>query len=158
MSMRGQRFRCYPTPTQERILLRWIGCQRFIYNAKMDEDRYFRTFARKSLALAGKQAPIDQQYSQFKTKLTPWLSEVPSQVLRNGAVHWKHAYGRYFRKLARRPTRHGRGGGQSVWLTKELFHFEPLEDGAWSSAQGSTPWVHCAMWPTGLMPNPPPSV
>ncbi|MGT2490117.1 helix-turn-helix domain-containing protein [Cupriavidus basilensis] len=26
----GYRFRCYPTPAQQAILLRWIGCQRFI--------------------------------------------------------------------------------------------------------------------------------
>lgn len=33
----GFRFRCYPTPAQARILLRRIGCQRFIYNAKVTE-------------------------------------------------------------------------------------------------------------------------
>jgi hypothetical protein len=71
----GNRFRCYPKPAQEQILLRWIGCQRHIYNAKVHEERYFRSFARKSLMHAGQQAPIDQQYSQFKTELTPWLSE-----------------------------------------------------------------------------------
>ncbi|WP_439673232.1 helix-turn-helix domain-containing protein [Cupriavidus necator] len=31
----GYRFRCYPTPAQQATLLRWIGCQRFIYNAKV---------------------------------------------------------------------------------------------------------------------------
>ena len=66
----GNRFRCYPTPAQEQILLRWIGCQRHIYNAKVHEERYFRSFARKSLMHTGQQAPIDQQYSQFKTELT----------------------------------------------------------------------------------------
>ena len=45
----GNRFRCYPTPAQAQTLLAWIGCQRFIYNAKVGEDRYFRAFARKSL-------------------------------------------------------------------------------------------------------------
>lgn len=127
MSMHGQRYRCYPTPTQAQTLLRWIGCQRFIYNAKVAEDRYFRTFARKALAFAGQHAPIDQQYSHFKTEQTPWLGDVPSQVLRNGAKRWKDAYGRFFKKLARRPTLHGKGGAQSVWLTSELFRFE--EDG-----------------------------
>ena len=82
----GNRFRCYPTPKQAQTLLRWIGCQRFIYNAKVGEDRYFRTFASTFLSLTGQHAPLDQQYSQFKTELTPWLAEVPSQVLRNGAV------------------------------------------------------------------------
>jgi putative transposase len=89
----GNRLRCYPTPAQAQTLLQWIGCQRYIYNAKVGEDQYFRRFARKSLTHTG-YAPIDQQYRQFKTELTPWLFEVPSQVLRNGALLWKQAYGR----------------------------------------------------------------
>lgn len=122
----GLRFRLYPTPEQASSLLRWIGCQRFIYNAKVNEDRYFRTFARKSLQHAGQFAPQDQQYSHFITEATPWLREVPSQVLRNGAVRWKQAYSRYYKKLARRPTIHKKAGTQSVWLTSELFSFEQI--------------------------------
>jgi putative transposase len=100
--------------------------QRFIYNSKVSEDRYFRRFARQSLAHAGQFAPIDQQYSHFKTELTPWLGEVPSQILRNGAVLWKHAYGRYFSKLSGRPGIHRKTGEQSVWITSELFSFKPV--------------------------------
>lgn len=121
----GSRFRCYPTRVQAKTLWQWIGCQRFIFNAKVGEDRYFRTFARKSLSLAGQFAPIDQQYSHFKTELTPWLSEVPSQVLRNGAVKWMQAYSRYFQKLGGRPAIQSKHGKQSVWLTSELFEFVP---------------------------------
>lgn len=126
--LNGFRFRCYPTPAQEQILLRWVGCQRFIYNAKVGEDRYFRTFARKSLSHAGQYAPQDQQYSHFITDDTVWLKDVPSQVLRNGAVRWKQAYGRFFKKLAKRPTMHKKTGAQSVWLTSELFEFQPVVD------------------------------
>jgi len=124
----GNRFRCYPTRAQEQTLLQWIGCQRYIYNAKVREDHYFRRFARKSLQHAGQHAPIDQQYSQFKTDITPWLSEVPSIVLRNGAVLWKQAYSRYFSKLGGRPVIHQRHGKQSVWLTSEVFKFVPVVD------------------------------
>jgi len=76
-------------PEQEQILLQWFGCQRHLDNAKVPEDQYFRRFAKKWLQLAGQLAPIDQQYSQFKSDLTPWLSEVPPVVLRNGAALWK---------------------------------------------------------------------
>ena len=130
MGMNGHRFRCYPNREQENILLRWIGCQRFIYNSKVKEDRYFRTFARKALSLIGQKPPIDQQYSQFIGPDTAWLREVPSQVLRNGAVRWKQAYSRFFQKRSGRPALHGKGGEQSVWLTRELFAFEDNgEDG-----------------------------
>jgi putative transposase len=125
----GHRFRLYPTLEQAQSLLQWIGCQRFIYNAKVGEDRYFRTFARKSLALAGQHGPIDQKYAQFIGEGTAWLRDVPSVVLRNGAVLWKQAYARYFRGLAGRPTIHKKTGRQGVWLTSELFEFVPVNDG-----------------------------
>ena len=124
----GNRFRCYPTKTQEDILLRWIGCQRFIYNSKVLENRYFRKFAKKSLSLAGYPIPVDQQYAQFIGENTVWLRDVPSQVLRNGANLWFGAYSRYFRKLSERPKIHKNYGEQSVWLTSELFRFDPVID------------------------------
>ena len=34
-------------------LLQWIGHQRFIYNAKVSEDRYYRVFAQKAVSLSG---------------------------------------------------------------------------------------------------------
>jgi len=131
MSRIGHRLRCYPNRTQEQTLLRWIGCQRFIYNGKVKEDRYFRTFARKALSLTGQKPPIDQQYSHFIGADTHWLREVPSQVLRNGAVRWKQAYSRFFQKLSGRPTLHGKGGEQSVWLTRELFAFDDDGEGGY---------------------------
>ncbi len=147
----GNRFRCYPTPAQERILLQWIGCQRHIYNAKVREDQYFRSFARKSLQHAGQHAPIDQQYSQFKTELTPWLSDVPSVVLRNGAVLWKQAYGRYFSKLGGRPVIHQRHGKQSVWLTSEVFRFIPVVDTEMSEPAGHQLHLGTKKFPVGIL-------
>lgn len=126
----GFRFRLYPTKVQAQTLLRWIGCQRHIYNAKVSEDRYFRTFARKSLQLTGEFAPIDQKYAQFIGEGTEWLREVPSHVLRNGAVSWMQAYGRHFKKLAGRPKKQKKTGSQSVWLTSELFSFDEKTDPA----------------------------
>ncbi len=126
--LNGYRFRCHPTKEQEHTLLRWIGCQRLIYNAKVSEDRYFRAFKRQFLAVVGEPIPIDQGYSHFKTERTPYLGEVPSQVLRNGAVLWKQAYSRHFQGLGGRPKFHKRSGEQSVWLTSELFSFEPQVD------------------------------
>lgn len=125
--MDGFRFRCYPTEDQAPILRQWIGCQRFIYNAKVGEDRYFRRFAKSALALTGTPIPIDQTYAQFKTDLTPFLADVPAVILRNGAVRWKQAYQRFFKGLGGRPTIKTRHGRQSVWLTRELFAFEPIE-------------------------------
>src|SRR5208337_3043053 len=92
----GVKFRCYPKDSQATILSQWVGCQRFIYNSKITEDKYFRTFRNHSLGLTGMHTPADQQYSQFKDKdLTPFLFEVPSQILRNGAYRYMQAYTRF---------------------------------------------------------------
>ena len=123
----GFRFGCYPTPAQAQILLRWIGCYRFIYNAKVKEDRYYRKFARKALDLTGFYPSVDQQYSRYiDPEFTPWLKEVPSQVLRNGAVRWRQAYARYFKGLCGRPVIKKKPWRQAVWLTSELFTFSPI--------------------------------
>ena len=124
----GYKFRLSPSKVQEQILLRWIGCQRLIYNAKVQEDRYFRRFARRMVGTAGEPIPVDQQYSQFITDKTPFLKQVPSQILRNGAVKFRQTYSRFFQKLGGRPKVKKKTGRQSVWLTKELFTFTPQID------------------------------
>lgn len=131
--------------------MRWIGCQRHIYNAKVGEDRYFRRFARQSLSLTGECVPIDQQYSQFKTELTPWLAEVPSVLLRNGAVLWKQAYGRYFAKLGGRPVTHTKHGKQSVWLTSEVFKFVPVVDHETGKITGHQLHLGIPKFPVGVL-------
>lgn len=122
----GVKFRCYPDSYQARVLSAWIGCQRFIYNAKVAEERYFRRYQEKALALTGFPAPVDQQYSQFKDMdLTPFLFDVPSQILRNGATRFMGAYQRFRAGLALRPAFKKSCGRQSVWITGELFRFMP---------------------------------
>jgi len=120
-----------------RTLAQWIGCQRVIKNAKHDELPYL-LWLRKRAILSPSYTdpdpqeagfPVDQTFSQFKSDLTPWLDQVPSQVLRNGATvhyrawlnHWKNP-GHF-----RRPRRKRRWEGNSVLLTRELFRF--LEPG-----------------------------
>lgn len=133
----GYRFRAYPSDPVAGVLLRWIGCQRFIYNAKVREDTYYRTFARRFADFAGVHAPVDQAYAHLvgdgsgtDEANTTWLREVPSQVLRNGAARYFNGYKRFFKGLARRPSIRHHHGEQSVWLTSELFKFLPAEHDA----------------------------
>lgn len=147
----GNRFRCYPTPAQAQTLLCWIGCQRNIYNAKVQEDRYHRRFAHKSLSHTGEHGPIDQQYSQFKSALSPWLSEVPSQILRNGAYKWKQAYARFFQKLGGRPVIQKKSGKQSVWITRELFEFKPVIDPGTGEITAHTLIMGTSKFPLGAL-------
>ena len=128
--MKGQRLQIKPRCSQAQQLMQWIGCQRFIYNAKVHDDRYFRAFARWSMQHVEQHAPVDQTYSQYKAQ-APFLSDVPSQILRNGAKRWYDAYQRFFKQLGGRPkikTKHGR---QSVLLTSELFTIKQNRSGNW---------------------------
>ncbi len=145
----GYRFRCYPTREQEAILLQWIGHQRFIYNAKVREDRYFRAFKRRFVEYANHKTPIDQKYAQFIGPETAWLREVPSHILRNGAVRWRQAYSRYFAGLAARPTIRKNVGVQSAWLTRELFRFEPMTDPDTGEAEGHRLVIGTKKFPVG---------
>ncbi|WP_159462654.1 RNA-guided endonuclease InsQ/TnpB family protein [Caballeronia glebae] len=122
----GVRFRAYPDTGLASILARWIGCQRFIYNSKVSEDRLFAAQRRLELVWGNSEvkAPLDQAYAQFKDReLTPWLYEVPSQILRNGAVRWMNAKRRQLKKLGNAPRRRTRRDFNSVRVTGELFRF-----------------------------------
>lgn len=162
----GYRFRAYPDDQVARVLARWIGCQRFIKNAKVREDRYYRAFQRRFAAFAGQHAQVDQAYSHLigdgnagpglagerSEADTTWLREVPSHVLRNGAVRFYQAYQRFFKGLARRPTITSRYGEQSVWLTSELFRFEPVVDASTGEIRSHRLLIGTKKSPCGELP------
>jgi putative transposase len=144
----GNRFRCYPTEEQKLALSQWMGCQNLIYNAKVAEDRYFRAMGRKALSLTGMKPPVDQKYSQFKDReLTPYLYDVPSQILRNGATRFKQAYSRFFMGLANRPAFKKKHGKKSVWITGDLFKFKA--DGKLRKKKNKTIYDHRLFIGTG---------
>jgi len=120
MAITGIKTKFHPDALLAKTLSQWIGCARVIYNAKCDEDRYLRTYAKKYLPIGTWPKP-DQTYSQFKTELTPYLSQCPSQILRNSAAIWYQAYQSFFKGIGSRPTRKTKVKGNYVWLTSELF-------------------------------------
>lgn len=125
----GIKLRANPTSNQKLILSQWMGCARSIWNAKVDEEKYYRTFARKYYPI-GTYAPIDQKTSQFKSKeLTPWLSQCPSQIIRNSAVNWYQTYQNFMKGKCGRPKRKRKTDRGSIHLTREVFRFDHCEDG-----------------------------
>lgn len=125
----GIRYAANPTREQTETLSQWIGCARVIWNAKCEEDKYLRTFARKYLPINTYAAP-DKAYSQYKTELTPWLNDVPSQILRNSATIWHQTYQKFFKKTCGRPVRKKKTGKGYIWVTRELFDLKQI-DGRW---------------------------
>ena len=57
----GIKLQANPNSSQKAVLSQWMGCAKFIWNAKCDEDRYYSTFAKKYFPI-GTYAPVDQQY------------------------------------------------------------------------------------------------
>lgn len=131
----GIRYKAYPTAEQAEVLSQWIGCARVIWNAKCDEDRYLRTFARKYLPIKTYAQP-DKSYSQYKTELTPWLKDCPSQILRNSAAIWANTYAKFFKKECGRPVRKTRQKGNYIWVTRELFQLAKV-NGLWTLRLGT---------------------
>ena len=125
----GIKLRANPTSDQKLVLSQWMGCARSIWNAKVDEERYYRTFARKYYPI-GTYAPLDQTTAQFKDKeLTPWLCKCPSQIIRNSAVSWYQTYQKFMKGGCGRPRRKSKTDRGSIHLTREVFRFDRCEDG-----------------------------
>ncbi len=150
--LNGYKFRLYPDAEQQQILLQWMGSQRLIYNAKVQEDRYYRRFQQRMVGTVGEEIPLDQEYSRFITERTAFLRQVPSPILRNGAVKFRQAYSRFFQKLGERPKIKKKTGRQAVWVTQELFEFiPPIDDqigeiGSYQLALGTE------KFPVGVIP------
>ena len=120
----GHKFRLYPNAKEQSILRLWIGHQRFIYNAKTQEQDYWFNFYKHSLSLTGLSYYPDQSYSQFRNdELTPWLNLAPPEILRNGSYKYITAYKRFTQGVGGSPNRKKAFGRQSVMITSELFSF-----------------------------------
>jgi putative transposase len=105
MAMCGIEMIASPSLFQKIKISQWIGCSRFVYNAKCEEQDYFFKFKNRFAALVGETVPVDQTYSQFKTKDSEFLSECPSEILRNTAVIWYQAMQRFFKGTSGRPVK-----------------------------------------------------
>ena len=126
----GIQLRAYPTNHQKLILSQWMGCARFVWNAKCDEDKYFRGFARKFTPFKHYYETQDTKYSHFKSKeLSDWLSKCPSQILRNSVTNWYETLNDSIKKICGRPKRKKKSDKGSIYLTRELFRFEKNQCG-----------------------------
>lgn len=120
----GVKFQIYPSKGQMAKLSQWAGAQRYIWNAKAEEEKYLRTFARKYLPV-GTYPQHDQTYSQYKSEdICPWIYDIPSQVLRNAATRWYQTFLRFLKGECGRPRIKKKRDEMSLFLTRELFTVE----------------------------------
>jgi putative transposase len=125
----GIKLKATPTDKQKESLSQWMGCAKFIWNAKCGEEKYHTIFARKYYPL-GTYAPVDQKAAQFKLKeLSPWLYDCPSQIIRNSAVNWYQTYQKFMKGECGKPKFKPKSDCGSIHLTSEVFNFECCSDG-----------------------------
>ncbi len=120
MTQRAFKYRFYPTPEQETLLRRTIGCTRLVYN---------RALAARTEAWYERQERVG--YVESSALLTTWkkevglefLNEVSCVPLQQGLRHLQKAFGNFWAGRAKYPTFKKKRNGGSAEFTKSGFKF-----------------------------------
>lgn len=149
MTQRAFKYRFYPTPEQESLLRRTIGCTRLVYN---------RALSARTEAWYGEQKRIG--YVESSAMLTTWkkqedlqfLNEVSCVPLQQGLRHLQTAFSNFFAGRAQYPTFKKKRNGGSAEFTKSAFKFK---DGQVFLAKSSEPLpIHWSRTlPSGAEPS-----
>jgi putative transposase len=133
MTQRAFKYRFYPTPEQETLLRRTIGCTRLVYN---------RALVARTEAWYERQERVG--YVESSAMLTTWkkedelsfLNEVSCVPLQQGLRHLQKAFGNFWAGRAKYPTFKKKRNGGSAEFTKSAFKFK---DGQVSIAKSAEP-------------------
>ncbi|MEG4800307.1 RNA-guided endonuclease TnpB family protein [Microcoleus sp. ARI1-B5] len=114
-------YRFYPTPEQESLLRRTLGCVRLVYNKALYE---------RTQAWYKRQERIG--YTQTSSMLTSWkkqeeldfLNEVSCVPLQQGLRHLQTAFTNFFAGRAKAPNFKKKHLGGSAEFTKSAFKFK----------------------------------
>ena len=115
------RYRFYPTPWQESLLRRTLGCARLIYNKALHE---------RTQAWYERQERVG--YPETSRLLTQWkkeeeldfLNEVSSVPLQQSLRHLQTAFTNFFEGRTANPTFKKKRNGGSAEFTKAAFKFK----------------------------------
>ncbi len=121
MIQRAYRYRFTPTPEQESLLRRTLGCVRLVYNKAL--------FARKE---AWEQRQESISYGQTSALLTGWkqqedlqfLGEVSCVPLQQTLRHLQTAFSNFFKKRAKYPRFKKKRSGGSAEFTRSAFKWK----------------------------------
>lgn len=119
--MRAYRYRFTPTPEQESLLRRTIGCVRLVYN---------KALAARREAWEERQESIN--YGQTSALLTSWkqqedlqfLAEVSCVPLQQSLRHLQTAFGNFFKKRAKFPRFKKKRSGGTAEFTRSAFKWK----------------------------------
>ncbi|WP_251956770.1 RNA-guided endonuclease InsQ/TnpB family protein [Nostoc commune] len=118
MTQKSFKYRFYPTPEQETLLRRTMGCTRLVYN---------RALAARTQAWYERQERVG--YAQTSSLLTDWkkqaeldfLNDVSCVPLQQGLRHLQTAFTNFFAGRAQYPNFKKKRNGGSAEFTKSAF-------------------------------------
>ncbi len=121
MTQRAYRYRFYPTPEQEQLLLRTLGCVRLVYNKALHT---------RTAGWYERQERID--YKQTSAMLTTWkkqqdlqfLSEVSCVPLQQGLRNLQKAFANFWAGHAKYPNFKKKRSGGSAEFTRSAFKWK----------------------------------
>ena len=120
MTLKAFSYRFYPTPEQESLLRRTLGCARLVYN---------RALAARTEAWYAEQKRVG--YAETSSMLTEWkkteeldfLNEVSCVPLQQCLRHLQTAYTNFFDGRAKYPNFKKKRNGGSAEFTRSAFKF-----------------------------------
>ncbi len=121
---RTYRYRFYPTPEQESLLRRTVGCCRFVYNRALGLRR--EAWAQQQERLSGYE--LMKKLTLWKKEPeTEWLSEVSNVALQQSINNLEAAYQNFFAKRSGYPSFKKKSSGGSCRFTADGFRIKKGE-------------------------------
>ena len=123
---RAFRYRFYPTPSQEVLLRKTLGCSRFVYNHFLALRIKEWTTNQKSVSYNETSSLLTNLKKEEETK---WLSEVSSVALQQSLQNLQEAYNNFFKGLKKKqkvgfPRFKKKSNRNSIRLTKGAFFYK----------------------------------
>ncbi|SFE81414.1 IS200/IS605 family element RNA-guided endonuclease TnpB [Alteribacillus iranensis] len=98
---KAYRFRIYPNKKQEMLIVKTIGCSRFVYNYFLDMWNKTYSETGKGLTYASCSKKLTELKKQSETE---WLREVDKFSLQNSLRHLSDSFSRFFKRQNNKPT------------------------------------------------------
>jgi putative transposase len=120
---RAFKYRFYPSPSQEVLLRKTMGCSRFVYNHFLALRIKEWTANQKSVSYNETSSILTQLKKEENTN---WLNDVSSVALQQSLQHLQEAYNNFFRGLKKNqrvgfPRFKKKSNRNSITLTKAGF-------------------------------------